>query len=339
MGQQKSILIIDDNEDDYIMINRFINHSFSCVYLDGSGDIIHEITNLQPECILLDYNLKCCKGSEILQQIKKNDAICNIAVIMMTNEVNPSIVVDCIKNEASNYLIKDTINKESLHVEILRALKETELKIKVVEQQKEIAILSQTDYLTGMLNRRYFQSKLDEVISLCKRSEHFFTYALLDVDYFKKVNDTFGHIEGDNVIKIVADTITQSIRNVDIACRYGGDEFIIVLNEFMHLISQQRVYEHLKKLDAIRIQIGKNITTYLNEVVSHLTAEELKAENTFAVSVSMGVTYYKKNHTKIEWYLSNADNCLYKVKEHGRNGLAYTNIYDEICIFNEGEDE
>ena len=108
------IFIIDDNEDDYLVINRFIKFEYHCIYNNGSGDVQGQIEHHSPLCILLDYNLGTFEGIELLKQIKSQNLTSNIPIIMLTGETKPEIIINCMRNGADDYLIKGGFDKEQI---------------------------------------------------------------------------------------------------------------------------------------------------------------------------------------------------------------------------------
>jgi len=108
------ILIVEDNEDDYIVISRLIKSDYSTIYDDGSGDIFQLIDQHKPACILLDYNLGNIRGSDLLKKIKTESNFSNMPVIMLTGEKNPDVIVSCMKHGASDYLGKGDLGKVEL---------------------------------------------------------------------------------------------------------------------------------------------------------------------------------------------------------------------------------
>jgi len=158
------------------------------------------------------------------------------------------------------------------------------------------------DVLTGIYNRRFFDKNMKRIISSLSRSGGLLSMLLIDIDFFKLYNDTYGHVEGDNCLKIVAQTLFNSItRADDFAARYGGEEFVVVLPN-----TDERGARHIaeKLLDNIR---NCNIPHEKNDAAKCLT-------------ISIGVTTGKVQHThNTDNFVKKADEMLYKSKHNGRN--------------------
>lgn len=154
---------------------------------------------------------------------------------------------------------------------------------------KKTEYLKYTDYATGLLNRLGYQNEIDKVL---KKRQHF-TFAIFDIDYFKSINDTYGHLVGDKVIEHVANVIKRCTRKGDILCRLGGDEFVLCL-----------MIDDPDKVCAILEIIQQEMLDY---------SEDLK------VTVSIGVTIYEGQDCSLEMIYHEADQALYESKKKGRN--------------------
>ena len=158
--------------------------------------------------------------------------------------------------------------------------------------------LSLTDALTGLYNRRHFDKTVEREFLRSKRYGGDLTIAIIDIDFFKKINDTYGHICGDYVLKEVAYLILDNFRKTDIVFRYGGEEFVVLLTETS--ISQAEIpLQRLRKV----------VEEY----------NFLYESKTIKVTISIGAA---SNSTEnVNEFLDNADKCLYKAKETGRNAV------------------
>lgn len=175
--------------------------------------------------------------------------------------------------------------------------------IKANEQLKELA---NKDYLTGLYNRRFFEELFIRELALAKRYERPISVILVDIDYFKKVNDTYGHKAGDTVLKGIAKLFLENLRGVDIVCRYGGEEFAIFLPE----TDKENAFIVAEKL---RESIGK------------YSFEEVDVD--LRVKITGGISEHRKEVSEdINKIISMADEALYLGKNSGRNKIV---IYDK----------
>ncbi len=175
---------------------------------------------------------------------------------------------------------------------------ERSLLYKKAEHLKKLSI---TDPLTGIYNRRYLNKRLSEEITRYNRYKHPFSFMMLDMDKFKEYNDTFGHIAGDNLIKALAQRIARSLRAIDIAARFGGDEFVAI-------------FPQTPKVDAI--QITNRLKDKIDETLKEKSLE-------LPMSVSMGLATYPDDATSIMELIEKTDQALYLAKKGGGNRVVY----------------
>ncbi|NIM51339.1 MAG: diguanylate cyclase [Gemmatimonadales bacterium] len=166
------------------------------------------------------------------------------------------------------------------------------------EKNEELARLSVTDALTGLYNRRYLTETLANEVARAQRHEHAFAVLMIDIDHFKKVNDRYGHLMGDDVLIGIASSLARSVREVDYAARYGGEEFLLLLPE-------TGLDGAVKTAERIRVQ---------------LAGEKYAAgKDKVTVTVSVGVAGYPSHGDTPESIIASADAALYQAKRRGRN--------------------
>jgi len=169
--------------------------------------------------------------------------------------------------------------------------------------------LAMTDTLTGIYNRRQFMSLGVQEFQRARRYNRNFSVIMIDIDHFKKVNDTYGHMVGDSVLQQVAVLIQRTLRSVDIPGRYGGEEFSIILPE-TGTEEAQRVAERLRSLLEEKVML----------VVNH----------SIRITASFGVASYVRDDQSLETLLNQADRALYTAKQAGRNQVKiYSPAMDE----------
>jgi diguanylate cyclase (GGDEF)-like protein len=176
------------------------------------------------------------------------------------------------------------------------------------EKNIELHEISITDSLTGLYNRKHLMETLDKEVSRCQRHSQAFSLMVIDIDHFKKYNDTYGHLAGDEVLRRLASIFRESVRNSDYAARYGGEEFIIMLP-----------------------QIGPEQGVEAAERIRHKVAEEKFAGEgePISVTISVGVASYPDNGEDTESVIRKADEALYEAKELGRNQVVLANASEK----------
>ena len=166
-----------------------------------------------------------------------------------------------------------------------------------MDREKE---LSRTDPNTGLLNSRAFYQLAEVELQRARRYERPYTLAYLDIDQFKQINDRFGHLVGDMVLKVVAGTLLANLRQTDLLARLGGDEFAILLPETDN--------------EAARVTVTKIQQALLKAMKSHK----------WKVTFSIGAITYHKYSLPIDTMIKNVDELMYSVKDSGKNDIRFT---------------
>lgn len=291
----KKILIIEDSELQRKLLNRWIsNHGYVPIEAVSLSDAREIIIKDQIDVVLLDWELPDGSGIELISEIFSSSPVGWLPIIMVTGHTEPENLKLAIEAGATDYITKPAKEIELL-ARIFSALRMKSLH----DQLRETAI---RDVMTGLYNRRYMEERIDQEFQRCKRHKHNLSLAMLDIDFFKKVNDTYGHETGDIVLKRFATELKSSLRKSDIISRFGGEEFVIVFPE-------TAVADASRVLDKIR------------EVISGIELQS-EAGQKFKVSFSGGVA--GGDVTSIEnpvELLRSADKLLYEAKSSGRNRI------------------
>jgi len=170
--------------------------------------------------------------------------------------------------------------------------------------QQNLFRAANIDGLTQLYNKKYFQDVLSKEFSFSRRAKQDLSLLMFDVDHFKKVNDTYGHVAGDAVLKMVGFNLTKQVRMENIACRYGGEEFAVILRN----VSPEQAYS-----------LGERLRSAIEGSAVEHRGNQIK------VTVSVGVaTFRNDNFQTYEDLLQRADECLYEAKRNGRNQTVIT---------------
>lgn len=203
-------------------------------------------------------------------------------------------------NEVKNNTQQVITRNQSLEVVLEESANEIEqLRRDLAKARKE----SLTDSLTGLSNRKAFDSEIERIMSESEKENIPFSILMLDIDHFKTFNDSFGHQVGDQVLRLVAKCLTDGIKGKDIAARYGGEEFVIILPD-TELAAGVAVANNLRKIVANK------------DVVNRNTGERLAR-----ITMSVGVAQFSGNEN-VEEIIARADAALYTAKHNGRNQVA-----------------
>jgi diguanylate cyclase (GGDEF)-like protein len=169
---------------------------------------------------------------------------------------------------------------------------------------RDVKNLSITDPLTGLYSRYYFFDQMDRELGRSLRFQHPFSVVMVDLDHFKDFNDRYGHLVGDRLLRLVADTITNAIRKTDVAGRFGGEEFVLLLPH----------------ADALGAEI---LSERLRMMVEKASLSRAEREEPLHSTISVGIATFPESGTTLEALLEHADQALYYAKKHGRNQVIH----------------
>ncbi|NLD39181.1 MAG: diguanylate cyclase [Desulfatiglans sp.] len=299
IDQKINILIIEDSDHDFEAIRHILKENTK-IHIDRKTSIeetIKHIKQKSPDLLLLDYYLTDGNAFDLLERMKNEQL--EIPVVIITGQGNEVIASKIIQAGAYDYLPKDSLNSNSLSRAIMNTLEKSKLKKQVKETYNRMVDMSVRDALTGLYNRRYFMEVLDREISRSQRYKTDLVLCLLDIDHFKNINDTYGHAAGDTVLKKLGILLKESIRDNDIACRYGGEEFIILLP-----------HTNIEEASIMTERFRERVASYdFKHESSHLKT-----------TVSIGIAQYQRGEDKSgSIFVEHADSALYQAKAEGRN--------------------
>ncbi len=290
------VLAIDDSELIHRLLQVRLQHEQ--LELHGSTDAANGIRmarDLHPDVILLDIEMKDMDGFEVLQRLKADPELQDIPVIFISATASMEDRVRALDLGAVDFVGKP--------FEVVELKARVRSALRVQHLLKMLAQKAQVDGLTGLWNRTYFDGRMHQEVAEAMRHQRSLTLLMCDIDYFKRLNDRYGHPFGDLVIERMS-KILQSGRTTDIACRYGGEEFGIIL-------PNTSGPEAIEVADRYRRQF---------EAETWPGAETLKVTASFGVA---SVSHTGGPQTADE-LVAAADAALYRAKELGRNRVECT---------------
>lgn len=297
--QSLNLLVVEDSEADFALLCRmFEKHSKIKVIRSGSmADGLQILRKNGIDVVLLDYLLPDGTGLDFLSRMEAEGL--DAPVIALTGQGDEMVASRLIKAGAYDYLTKVDISQEKLVNSINKVMENFRLRQEVARATKQMAEMAIRDGLTRLYNRSRMNDVLKNEFNRAKRYKGDLSCLMIDLDHFKVVNDQFGHVFGDSVLKQFAKRLTESVRESDTCFRYGGEEFMV-------LLPQTGIEGAITLAEKIRQRCEK---TPYNDGRSETT-----------VTVSIGVTSIRsRTAEKPEDLLSQADKALYKAKTSGRN--------------------
>jgi len=289
-----AMVLIVDNEEVNLYALRMVLQSRGYHVLSASNgpEGLRMAAENLPDAILLDIQMPVMDGYEVCRRLKGDPRTTMIPVVFLTaRHTDQQEIVRGLELGANDYITKPFNNEE--------LLARVAVMVRVRTAEDKVRTLSQTDDLTGMYNRRYLQQRLEEEFARARRYGQTLACILLDIDHFKMINDTHGHAAGDEALRQVAATIRSHVRKSDLAVRYGGEEFLLVLFE-NDRAGAVRVAER------IRADVERRGVIWKDE--------------TLRLTISSGVALYPdEGITGPDELIARADHALYSAKSSGRN--------------------
>jgi diguanylate cyclase (GGDEF)-like protein len=289
----KQILVADDDYTSRrlleIRLNKFGYEVVSACDGKEAWEIIQGAES--PNMIILDWMMPGITGVEICKKIRSSghyEERYKYVILLTARGAKEDIILG-LDSGADDYLTKPFDDTELLMR--IRAGK------RILDLQAKLQYSATHDALTGIYNRGAILQDLDKQISRCSRETTSLSIGMLDIDYFKKVNDTYGHLSGDEVLKEVCRRIQSCLRNYDVVGRYGGEE-ILIITPGADQEQAMNIFERIRKT------IGEK---HINDEASNIS-----------VTVSIGIATLSKNMRTKE-FIQIADDALYRAKEIGRN--------------------
>lgn len=293
------LLLVEDDDADAILFNRMLSKCAGKYRLEICSTLasaLDWLTENQCDLVLLDLSLPDAFGLDGIRKIRSQFA--HIPIVMMTGLDDDKMALDALDVGAQDYLLKgDTSSRElerTLRYAIQRQLIQSE-NARLVTELKRAA---RSDALTGVLNRHAMISEFERhwVDSCLSNSP--LSCIILDVDYFKKINDQLGHVIGDKVLRGIANRIRSHARPGDCVARYGGEEFCVILVDADEDVAQAWAEQVRAELADWTFQLG---------------------DQQIGVTASFGAAQRNARTTTIEQLIDAADHALLNAKETGRN--------------------
>ncbi len=318
--QKMSILIVDDNNQNLQVLAGILEGcGYDTGYAMSGMQAIKYVELEKPDLILLDVMMPEMDGYETCVRLKANPDYADIPIIFLTARIDITDIVKGFEAGGQDYItkpfntaelksrVKTHLDLKKTRDELLRSIEELRTAKDMIEQQNAklnamMASLdkqSRTDSLTGLCNRRCMMDRLMREEKKESGQDPVFALVMGDIDYFKSVNDTYGHLAGDQVLVTIAEIMQAVVRGGDLVCRWGGEEFLI-------LFAGESAPQASGLTERIRDEVARKIFS-THHAVFHLT-------------MTFGITAYRADDT-LDILINRADQALYEGKRAGRNRI------------------
>jgi diguanylate cyclase (GGDEF)-like protein len=265
------VLLIDDDAVDRQSIRRMLSKSALNIQLEEAGsaeDAWNTLRDNEYDCVLLDYHLPdmgCMDLFESLRLVEKGDFP---PVVILTGAGNESVVVEVMKAGVQDYIPKANLSMETVENVMQHAIKVVERERRQEKAQSKLKQLAMFDELTKIGNRHFFTMRFNHALIRAGRQLDSVCLILLDLNGFKKINDTWGHLAGDEVLREISRRLAHTARNADTVARIGGDEFVVLMETGVSregtALLTDRIREQLTlpiAIDDHEVQVGVSIGT------------------------------------------------------------------------------
>lgn len=286
------ILVVEDDEYNMKILKKILKDENYKVYTQSDGkDAVEKAKWARVDAVLLDIMMPEIDGFSVCQLLKEDPETRDIPIIMVTAITEGETLKRAFELGAFDY-IKKPIDR----IEVLARLSAA---LEYSEQQKKLQDMAMRDGLTGLYTHTLLLELLEKECSKARRYKTSLAFLMIDIDHFKKVNDTYGHRAGDMILSLVADTLEINSRRSDVVGRYGGEEFGIVLQDISYdnaWIVCERIRSSVENFE---YRIG---------------------DKTVKITISIGMAYKESEaEADFEKMITTADKALYQAKKNGRN--------------------
>jgi len=298
-GEGGKILIVDDRQSSAERIHDCLSGKHAVDVESNPQEALFRIAEGGYDLLLLSLDLQEFDALRLCGQVRSLERTRHLPILLMTEPGDQARLLRGLDLGANDYIVRP-IDKNELVARVRSQIKRkryTERLRDSVQTSMELAV---TDALTGLYNRRYMESHVGTLVDRSAARGKSLSVLLLDIDYFKAINDTYGHDAGDDVLRDFSDRLRACIRGIDLACRYGGEEFVVVMPD---------------------TDIG--VATMVAERIRRRVAGDMFAihngQKSIEVTISIGIAARSTPEDTAAMILKRSDEALYRAKRDGRN--------------------
>jgi diguanylate cyclase (GGDEF)-like protein len=305
---QPIVLVIDDSVDVHRLLKARLRHEeIDLVEALGGVEGLEAARELQPAVILLDLDMPDTDGFQVLRQLKNDPETRDILVMILSAAASTQDKVTAFDLGAVDYVVKP-FNLTELRVRLRSALRTHRL-LQLLAQR------AQLDGLTGLWNRAYFNNRWADEVAGSTRHGTALSIAMIDVDHFKSVNDSYGHPTGDQVLQGLGKLLSREVRQEDVACRYGGEEFVLILPH-------------------TGVEAAAQLCDRVREACASLVWSRHPERS---ITISIGVAGSDRaTDVSPEGWMEIADRALYEAKQGGRNRVSSAIVPPRVTLARAG---
>ena len=296
------ILLVDDNPRSSERLQNYLLPNYHLDVLTDPTSVALNVAEKDYEVVLVSMELTGFDPLRVCSQLRTLEQTRALPIILIAEEGDRAKVVRGLELGVNDFIVRP-IEKHELVARVRTQIRRQRYAMELRESVNNTMAMAVIDGLTGLYNRRYFERHSALMLEKAIEQGRDLALLMLDIDHFKPVNDTYGHAAGDEVLKEFALRVQRSIRGIDLACRYGGEEFVVLMP------------------DASQVQ-AQNIAERIRKSIFD-TPFEISGHGGINITVSLGVALNNRFGDTPDALLKRADMALYRAKNDGRNRVVF----------------
>ena len=293
------ILIVEDREQSALRISETLGRDHDVEVVPQTTEAIVRAKGGDYDLVIASLSLDKQDGLRFCATLRSLDATRQTPILTIVDEGDLKRLVRALDIGVNDYLMRP-VERSELVARVRTQLRRKRYADRLRHSLQLSLEMAITDQLTGLFNRRYMSRHLSTLVANASATGKPVSFLILDIDFFKNVNDTYGHDTGDDVLREFATRISANVRGIDLACRYGGEEFVVVMPDtdmsFAYMVAER-----------------------LRQAVADAPFKIAVAPGNLPVTISIGVTSSEGPNDTAESLLHRADQALYRAKRDGRN--------------------
>lgn len=305
--EEAQILVIEDQsfESDKFIDTLKIDKDVVTVVTSGA-EAMKLITEKDYDLLAISLNLSNEDGLRLCSYVRSTERTRSVPILMIGTDEDMPRIAHGLEIGAHDYILRP-VDRNELLARVRTQVRRKRFQEKLRATYEISLSLALVDSLTGLYNRRYFETHLQKLIVKNKETNKKFGVLIMDIDHFKNINDTYGHTVGDEILKIYGERLQYNIRGFDMVARFGGEEFVVLLPD----VSEETAYH-----------VGERLRRSISDVpfVCNIPDGQI------TVTASIGGAIIEAGDYTVAEVLDRADKALYAAKENGRNATFFENV-------------
>lgn len=297
-----SILIVDTDQRHAERLKQYLTPEHDVDILTQPADAVFQVTGGHYELAMVAMSLTDFDPLRVCSQIRTLEHTRNLPIILIADDADKPRVVRALDLGVNDFISRP-VERNELAARVRTQIRRQRYAMELRQSVSNTMALAVTDDMTGLYNRRYFDRHLGVMLGKAQSQDRDMALMILDIDHFKSVNDSYGHDIGDAVLKEFASRLKRNIRGVDLACRFGGEEFVVLMPD-----------TDFSQAELVAERVRQSISERVFEV---------NAGRPLSVTVSAGVTLNESASDTPESLIKRADVALYRAKREGRNRVVF----------------